>query len=170
MAETEVINLEHLYEASPTPENLDSLEKAKEKLGELLLREEIFWKQQSGVTWLKEGDRNTQDFHAVAQNNRRKLHIYSMTDDIHMSLGLFCPIFRASSVSFYQRLFSSEGCTPSDELLSHIPSLLSHEQNDFLRKVPSEEVHYFLYVRGQRTWTGWIPRSLLHELLGNSQG
>lgn len=31
LAETEVINLEHLYEASPTPENLDSLEKAKDK-------------------------------------------------------------------------------------------------------------------------------------------
>lgn len=33
------------------------------KLGDILLREEVFWQEKSRITWLKEGEQNTRFFH-----------------------------------------------------------------------------------------------------------
>lgn len=35
-------------------------------------RRELYWAQNSRVSWLKEGDRNTNFFHSIASNKRRK--------------------------------------------------------------------------------------------------
>ncbi|KAL8092290.1 hypothetical protein AgCh_034546 [Apium graveolens] len=43
----------------------------KEKLNELLLHEEIYWKQRAKVFWLAEGDANTKFFHALASTRRK---------------------------------------------------------------------------------------------------
>lgn len=47
----------------------------KESLNELLLHEEVYWKQRAKVFWLTEGDANTKFFHASASIRRKINHI-----------------------------------------------------------------------------------------------
>lgn len=50
---------------------LGILMRAKHKLGKLLHKEEIYWKQRAKQHWLKDGDRNTKFFHAMASSRRK---------------------------------------------------------------------------------------------------
>ncbi|KAL8133792.1 hypothetical protein AgCh_009018 [Apium graveolens] len=53
----------------------------KERLNELLLHEEIYWKQMAKTFWLTEGDANTKFFHAAASTRRKTNHISSLVTD-----------------------------------------------------------------------------------------
>jgi hypothetical protein len=78
----------------------------KVDLENVLLLEEIKWRQSSRVTWLREGDKNTKFFHRVANSNRRFNTIDHLvvngvetTDQSEIGDGL---------VKFYQGLFSDD--------------------------------------------------------------
>lgn len=42
--------------------------------------EKEFWKQKSGMKWLKDGDRNTKFFHSYAKGRIKKIYISEITD------------------------------------------------------------------------------------------
>ncbi|KAL8094028.1 hypothetical protein AgCh_035786 [Apium graveolens] len=53
----------------------------RDKLNELLLHEEMYWKQRAKIFWLKDGDANTKFFHAQATKRKKLNHIaYLVTD------------------------------------------------------------------------------------------
>lgn len=54
---------------------------------EVLAREEIFWRQKSRATWLKDGDRNTKFFHSYVKVRRLRNKIFSIhnNDGIEVS-------------------------------------------------------------------------------------
>lgn len=102
------------------------------------MQEEIYWRQKSRITWLREGDNNTKFFHAVVQHNRRRNTITEIEDEDGNSISNPADIERLA-LDFYQKLFTSEGSLISDELLAYIPSLVSEEDNNLLLTTPSSE-------------------------------
>ncbi|KAL0355535.1 UNVERIFIED_CONTAM: hypothetical protein Sradi_4000400 [Sesamum radiatum] len=83
------------------------IEQARKNLDELLIMEELIWKQRAKAPWLKEGDRNTTFFHAKASERKHKKVIKRLKDDtgrqIEAELGVrrvileyFVEIFRSS--------------------------------------------------------------------------
>lgn len=56
--------------------------KERARLNELLLHEEVYWKQKAKTSWLKEGDANTNFFHAQVSKMKRLKNIsYLVTED-----------------------------------------------------------------------------------------
>ncbi|GKA00402.1 hypothetical protein Tco_0672952 [Tanacetum coccineum] len=55
--------------------------KLQGEIKELLIREEILWRQHGRVQWLKEGDINTRFFHFNASNRRRRNKISRLRDE-----------------------------------------------------------------------------------------
>lgn len=53
----------------------------KEKLNELLMQKELYWKQRAKLFWLKEGDENTRFFHASASARKKANHISFLEND-----------------------------------------------------------------------------------------
>lgn len=55
------------------------LDLAKNELEEMLLIRDNMWKQQPEVFWLKEGDRNTKNFHQALQRRRTRNSIFKLS-------------------------------------------------------------------------------------------
>lgn len=64
----------------------------EQKLNELLLKEEIFWKQRSRVEWQKVGDQNTKFFHQRAKKINKINRIEGKKNLWQLVIGVFCLI------------------------------------------------------------------------------
>lgn len=47
----------------------------KDKLNEILLHEEEYWKQRAKLIWLLEGDSNSKFFHATTSARKKNNHV-----------------------------------------------------------------------------------------------
>ncbi|RVW53692.1 putative ribonuclease H protein [Vitis vinifera] len=56
-------------------------EKKKRELEELILREEIHWRQKAKVKWVKEGDCNSKFYHKVANGRRNRKYIKELENE-----------------------------------------------------------------------------------------
>jgi hypothetical protein len=69
--------LEWLYKHNPFS-HMTEIKHVSARMDELLLREEIMWRQRSRITWLKEGDQNTKYFHRRATSRAKKNRIKTL--------------------------------------------------------------------------------------------
>nr|XP_016446298.1 PREDICTED: uncharacterized protein LOC107771452 [Nicotiana tabacum] len=100
------------FEANPTGMNRERLQKIQAELIKCLALDEKYWQQKAGMTWFKEGDRNTKFFHAQV---------------------------REEAIKFYKEQFT-EAATPSlFDIVEHVPNLINNEQNAELIKQPTKE-------------------------------
>lgn len=53
----------------------------REKLNDILLQEETYWKQRAKLFWLREGDENTRFFHSSASARKKANHIHHLLDE-----------------------------------------------------------------------------------------
>ena len=60
---------------------LGVIETCKKYLNELLIREELMWKQRFKEFYIKEGDKNTKFFHLLASKIRRNNGIMGIQDE-----------------------------------------------------------------------------------------
>lgn len=83
----------------------------KKELGDILVQEELLWNQKSRKAWIKDGDRNTRFFHISTVVGQKRNRIDRPQDEEgkwsedQMKL-------KEMAVSFYQKLFTEEGCDP----------------------------------------------------------
>ncbi|XP_077226202.1 uncharacterized protein LOC143859364 [Tasmannia lanceolata] len=99
----------------------EELGRVKEEHKGLLLHEEITWRQKSRVRWLKEGDKNSAYFHALASARRRKNRIEYLEDNGIKVSGK--DEVTNVILNFYTSLYSSEGISrplPEDLLFSEL--------------------------------------------------
>jgi hypothetical protein len=64
------------------PINWRHIQSIERDLDELLECEEIFWRQRSRVTWLREGDCNTKFFHAKASSLKKRNVLHGLFDAV----------------------------------------------------------------------------------------
>ena len=54
-------------------QELSALRRLRRKeLGDVLIKEEVHWRQSSRIKWIKEGDSNSKFFHGGANGRRKK--------------------------------------------------------------------------------------------------
>ncbi|XP_019257238.1 PREDICTED: uncharacterized protein LOC109235538 [Nicotiana attenuata] len=77
----EVVKLhETQFELNPTIQNRERLQRVQADLIRVWALEEEFWKQKSGLSWFKDGDRNTKVFHSHMKGKRRKMQLKRIQD------------------------------------------------------------------------------------------
>lgn len=74
-------SISNLSKEEPIEENIERLKKAKIDLNEVLIREEIMWRQRSRIQWIRTGDKNTKFFHFRTLARKGKNRISCLQDD-----------------------------------------------------------------------------------------
>ena len=120
-AENVVVDAEMRCEMDDSVMALENLNVVRGKLNHLLQQEEVFWKQRAKVKWIQEGDRNTNFFHAYANQKRKKGRIYRIQADEGIWLDNQKDILKAG-VEFFQNLFTGENTVVDFQLIGeYIP-------------------------------------------------
>lgn len=120
-------------------EGMNRMDFLKEKelksgLSEILAREEIYWRDKARELWIKEGDKNTQFFHAFVKARKALNQINEILDEngkIHQdrdSMG-------QATVEYFAKLlnaFEDDDTLDRFEILKAIPKLISGDNNEML--------------------------------------
>ncbi|XP_070018360.1 uncharacterized protein [Nicotiana sylvestris] len=118
--------------------NRERLQKVQAEFIKCLALEEKYWQQKAGMTWFKEGDRNTKFFHAQVRGRRKRLQL----NRIQNSGGTWIEEeqeIAEEAIKFYEEQFT-EAVTPSSfDILEHVPNMINNEQNAELIKQPTKE-------------------------------
>ena len=106
----------------------------------------MFWKQKSRVLWLREGDRNTNFFHALTKQRRARNKITQLRDEngnvIEDEEGLV-----AIATSYFRQIFESSDPEDIEEALAQVPTTITGVMNDNLTAPVTEwEVKLALFA------------------------
>lgn len=126
------------FEAFPTQENRERLQKVQADMIKYLAIEEEFWKQKVGMQWFKEGDRNTKFFPAHVNGRTKKLQIKRIQNNTGAWIEQDEEIAEVA-VSFFKNQFTENDSPTRFHILDHIPTLIDADQNVELLMQPNKE-------------------------------
>ena len=118
----------------------EEVDRLKRELNILYDKEEKMWQQWSRVMWLQNGDRNTNFFHGLTTQRKRKNFIKGIRD----GNGVWQEgddLFLALLIDFYFQLFTSSNLYDLDRILVGVHPMVTKEMRANLDKpFSSEEV------------------------------
>ena len=97
--------LQHLLNSTPSGYSQRILE-VQDELNHLLEQEEIYWRQRSRVSWMRDGDKNTKYFHAFCNQRRQTNLIHGLRDDAGVWQTDKCKMTKIA-VQYFQNIFTS---------------------------------------------------------------
>ncbi|KAJ9678294.1 hypothetical protein PVL29_020454 [Vitis rotundifolia] len=102
----EIANLDDFEQGEGvTPELLVQRALRKGELEELILREEIHWRQKARMKWVKEGDCNSRFFHKVANGRRNRKFIKELENERGLMLNNSESI-KEEILLYFEKLYS----------------------------------------------------------------
>ncbi|KAL8158345.1 hypothetical protein AgCh_002874 [Apium graveolens] len=120
----EVINL---YEDCAIDDRTKKYFEEKSKLDELLMHEEVYWKQIAKSFWLLDGDSNTKFFHVFATTRKRLNHVTKLKNEDGEMLKNheeMCQVVK----EYFQKLFYHDG-REEEVIGSTIEEVITEEHN-----------------------------------------
>jgi hypothetical protein len=113
------------------PGNLESIKQIKGELNKLLEMEDVKWRQRAKTNWFIKGDRNTQFFHAWANQRRRSNFIGSISDLEGHEWTRPEEVGNAFT-RYFQNLFDTDGVSGIEECISAVQVRVKPELNAML--------------------------------------
>ena len=107
----------------------------------LLQQEELYWRQRSRVSWLKDGNRNTKFFHASASHRQCINSISRLKDDTSAWVENESSLDTLAQQYFFT-LFTSSQLGSITQVIQHVNRVVSQDMNDYLlQDFTVEDVH-----------------------------
>lgn len=110
----------------------------KKELEELLHQEEIWWKQRSRISWLKEGDRNTRYFYLKASWRARKNKIRKLRREDGTATSNVEEMEEIAR-TFFQQLYTKDDNLNPAGVLGFFEEKITEEMNETLTKPFTDE-------------------------------
>ena len=118
------------------------------QLDDLLLKQEIFWRQRSRVAWLQYGDRNTKFFHSKASQRRHRNFIKGIKNDNGDWVEEVDEVAEVAS-DYFMNIFKAITCDRMEECLNAVHQRLTADMLEVLsRPYSREEVRAALFQMG----------------------
>ncbi|GMY13108.1 reverse mRNAase [Fagus crenata] len=129
------------------PERYDSGEiyALRHKVNLLHEKEEIFWRQRSRVSWLAEGDRNSNFFHECASQRKRTNTIVGLRDHNNVWQSVLSKVDRIA-VGYFNDIFATSFPGAISSVVQEVDSVVTPRMNtELLRAFSHDEVRRALF-------------------------
>ncbi|VFQ76999.1 unnamed protein product [Cuscuta campestris] len=137
-AELKALKAQEDYETNPG-DTLKCL--ANQANAELIVasnRVTTYWKQKAHLKWMELGDQNSSFFHSYVKGRRASPKIRSVSTAGGKKLFQEEDI-KNEAVEYFKNVFSSITLVDDQEILRHIPTLITTEDNNSMTLIPKEE-------------------------------
>ncbi|XP_060211761.1 uncharacterized protein LOC132639325 [Lycium barbarum] len=144
--EEKVTDLENLSIRDNSEINRTTFHQANVELIRAYKKEESYWKQKFGIKWFVEGEVNSKFFHSIEKGRKMRLNLTSIQDD-HGNWISGDDNIAQQAMQFFENQFTKEDTLMDDNVMNHIPKIISEEENTMLLDPPSmdELKDHFLY-------------------------
>jgi len=116
------------------PGNLGDIQEVQEEINKLLEMEDLKWRQRAKRNWFAGGDRNTQFFHAWANQRRRTNFIGSIIDVAGQKWNTAEEV-GAAFTGYFQELYTTDGVEGVADCTEVVTARVPPAQNDMLLAV-----------------------------------